>query len=143
MKAHGTIDVVSKMIFTRGEYHQAKRKYHGFYDVLKALFLTNTVIFIGCGMEDPDVMLLLEDVNIIGGSEKNHYVLVKDNSVSEIVKADWKNTYNIVPLEFGPSYSDLLGGLQELNGLVESESCLLYTSPSPRDRTRSRMPSSA
>ena len=26
---------------------------------------------------------------------------------------------------------------------VEYESCLLYTSPSPRDRTRSRMPSSA
>ena len=25
----------------------------------------------------------------------------------------------------------------------KSESCLLYTSPSPRDRTRSRMPSSA
>ena len=28
-------------------------------------------------------------------------------------------------------------------GLVKSYSCLLYTSPSPRDRTRSRMPSSA
>ena len=27
--------------------------------------------------------------------------------------------------------------------LVESITCLLYTSPSPRDRTRSRMPSSA
>ena len=27
--------------------------------------------------------------------------------------------------------------------LDESEPCLLYTSPSPRDRTRSRMPSSA
>ena len=27
--------------------------------------------------------------------------------------------------------------------LVLSETCLLYTSPSPRDRTRSRMPSSA
>ena len=26
---------------------------------------------------------------------------------------------------------------------VEEHSCLLYTSPSPRDRTRSRMPSSA
>ena len=25
----------------------------------------------------------------------------------------------------------------------EEEDCLLYTSPSPRDRTRSRMPSSA
>ena len=27
--------------------------------------------------------------------------------------------------------------------LVEGMTCLLYTSPSPRDRTRSRMPSSA
>ena len=27
--------------------------------------------------------------------------------------------------------------------LVSNHSCLLYTSPSPRDRTRSRMPSSA
>ena len=27
--------------------------------------------------------------------------------------------------------------------LTESRGCLLYTSPSPRDRTRSRMPSSA
>ena len=30
------------------------------------------------------------------------------------------------------------------SGLIESmKACLLYTSPSPRDRTRSRMPSSA
>ena len=28
-------------------------------------------------------------------------------------------------------------------GIGMSEACLLYTSPSPRDRTRSRMPSSA
>ena len=28
-------------------------------------------------------------------------------------------------------------------GWVEHDACLLYTSPSPRDRTRSRMPSSA
>ena len=35
---------------------------------------------------------------------------------------------------------------KEGNGLIENslyETCLLYTSPSPRDRTRSRMPSSA
>ena len=29
------------------------------------------------------------------------------------------------------------------NEVKENEDCLLYTSPSPRDRTRSRMPSSA
>ena len=30
-----------------------------------------------------------------------------------------------------------------LTGDTETKTCLLYTSPSPRDRTRSRMPSSA
>ena len=30
-----------------------------------------------------------------------------------------------------------------LHGLAKPDICLLYTSPSPRDRTRSRMPSSA
>ena len=33
--------------------------------------------------------------------------------------------------------------LQELSRLGVIQPCLLYTSPSPRDRTRSRMPSSA
>ena len=30
-----------------------------------------------------------------------------------------------------------------LEGWTQKNGCLLYTSPSPRDRTRSRMPSSA
>ena len=30
-----------------------------------------------------------------------------------------------------------------INKYINTETCLLYTSPSPRDRTRSRMPSSA
>ena len=32
---------------------------------------------------------------------------------------------------------------QQARGMMFRETCLLYTSPSPRDRTRSRMPSSA
>ena len=45
--------------------------------------------------------------------------------------------------DFEPSgFRDVLIG--NVNDIVEFlEDCLLYTSPSPRDRTRSRMPSSA
>ena len=32
---------------------------------------------------------------------------------------------------------------ETIDGLIKHNGCLLYTSPSPRDRTRSRMPSSA
>ena len=35
------------------------------------------------------------------------------------------------------------GSLTAMNSLERMRGCLLYTSPSPRDRTRSRMPSSA
>ena len=40
------------------------------------------------------------------------------------------------------SVGKIVKSLEE-NGLTENTLCLLYTSPSPRDRTRSRMPSSA
>src|SRR5665811_1759860 len=36
----------------------------------------------------------------------------------------------------------LVHALLKAGGLARSVTCLLYTSPSPRDRTRSRMPSS-
>ena len=43
--------------------------------------------------------------------------------------------------DFGVLHRNELSGA--LTGLTRVRSCLLYTSPSPRDRTRSRMPSSA
>ena len=39
--------------------------------------------------------------------------------------------------------SDLAGILDEVAAVKQSVACLLYTSPSPRDATLSRMPSSA
>ena len=53
-------------------------------------------------------------------------------------------------LAFGETAkSQVLTGVEKLTNAVGStlgasgKCCLLYTSPSPRDRTRSRMPSSA
>ena len=46
----------------------------------------------------------------------------------------------INPLYYGVAKAGVEQGLRWLSA---SNSCLLYTSPSPRDRTRSRMPSSA
>ena len=47
--------------------------------------------------------------------------------------------YNVIGLEMVPSA--VLVAVALIGG--SALSCLLYTSPSPRDRTRSRMPSSA
>ena len=52
--------------------------------------------------------------------------------------------YGKVGLGSATAYEGFLKSSFEIDGLIPEEKiCLLYTSPSPRDRTRSRMPSSA
>ena len=40
-------------------------------------------------------------------------------------------------------YAHQLSGLPQTQELLDTKDCLLYTSPSPRDKRQSRMPSSA
>ena len=54
-------------------------------------------------------------------------------------ETDWDSIYKVLETAFLDEENKVIMNLaQEL-----SNDCLLYTSPSPRDRTRSRMPSSA
>jgi len=121
IKAHGSIDDISKMIFTRSEYHQVKQSHSQFYEIIKAIFLTHTVVFIGCSLADPDVLLLLEDVKITGSSERPHYAIIKKNSMSTLELSDWRKTYNICALEYAPTHNDLLIDLQLLLEHVDRE----------------------
>ena len=52
-----------------------------------------------------------------------------------------ENVLNIVSREIALGEKLSNDVIKDLKELIET--CLLYTSPSPRDRTRSRMPSSA
>ncbi|MCX4065140.1 SIR2 family protein [Pseudomonas sp. S1Bt30] len=121
IKAHGSIDDISKMVFTKAEYHAAKENHSSFYTILKALLLTNTCIFIGCGMDDPDVLLLLEEVRITANPQRPHYALLKEGSHSSFVKSDLASAYNIKVLEYGPNHSDLISDLEALLDLVEGK----------------------
>ena len=54
-------------------------------------------------------------------------------------------TWDFPTLDTAPSEDGLSDVIKTIHWRITavSDSCLLYTSPSPRDRTRSRMPSSA
>lgn len=120
IKAHGSIDEISRMIFTKAEYHAAKEAHASFYAILKALLLTNTCIFIGCGMDDPDVLLLLEEVRITANPNRPHYALLKAGTHSPYVKQDLASAYNVRILEYGPNHSDLVTDLQELLAQIDA-----------------------
>ena len=64
--------------------------------------------------------------------DKNENLNLNDEFFSEITE------YFVKPAKNGSSL-----GVSRVTNLNDLESCLLYTSPSPRDATLSRMPSSA
>jgi hypothetical protein len=88
--------------------------------MLKAVFLLNTVIFIGCSFEDPDVMLLLAEVKITASSDRPHYVLVREGSQSAFAVEDWQQTYNVRALQYGPDHGALIQDLEDFLQRVDA-----------------------
>ena len=56
--------------------------------------------------------------------------------------AQFQNQDPFKPMESG-EFLGQIAQFSTVDGIHSLNTCLLYTSPSPRDRTRSRMPSSA
>lgn len=81
LKPHGTIDSISKMIFTLEDYGKARVEYSTFYEILTSLLHTHTFICIGCGLSDPDMQFIFEDYKY-KLAESPHFITFP-NPVSE------------------------------------------------------------
>ncbi|ULL13087.1 SIR2 family protein [Paenibacillus sp. H1-7] len=118
LKAHGCVSNTKQTILTRGDYFEARDKYSSFYRVLDSLFLVNTLLFIGNGLSDPDINLLLENANIAAKCSRPHYILSGDNWNMSVKKAI-KSTYNLEFLEYPAGQYDLIPeALNDLLSLV-------------------------
>ncbi len=106
IKAHGCVSDPQKIVLSRSSYYKARRDYPGFYDLLDALFLTNTLLFLGCGLSDPDIQLILENVNISAPSSHPHYALV-EKTRHRSIKAAIRVTHNIELVEYPTGRHDM------------------------------------
>ena len=77
-----------------------------------------------------------------GGAMKKKPVAMKSGGKMPMVKKNGKSVPAFAADGVGKMKK---GGVAKkmMGGAMKKKGCLLYTSPSPRDRTRSRMPSSA
>jgi len=94
VKAHGCVSDASRIVLTRSQYFRERQKHGAFYSALDALFLTNTVLFVGYGLSDPDIQLVLENATIAARSSHPHYALVEDTMQAD-VEAAARASYNI------------------------------------------------
>jgi hypothetical protein len=121
IKAHGCVSNISKIVLTKSQYFQVRQEYSNFYKVLDALFLTHTILFIGYSLTDPDIQLVLENVNISAPSPHPHY-FVTGNSLNEAIKEASKKAYNIEFIEFkAGDFSELNSSLADLVDFVNTK----------------------
>lgn len=98
-KMHGCVNDPTKIILSRSQYFRAKQEYGQFYNVLNALFMTNTVLFLGYSLSDPDMQLLLENTNISAPSAHKHFALIPNNLDTYIENA-LSCSYNVSFLKY-------------------------------------------
>ena len=106
------------------------------------------------GLNQSEVFLALQERENLGPTGMGHGVAIPHARISSLNSIIGLFAKLIKPIDFGSMDSqnvDLIfvliapheSGANHLKALAKVSSCLLYTSPSPRDLSTSRMPSSA
>lgn len=123
LKIHGDIGTPDKLIFTKTDYAKARSRHHNFYSIIEALLLTHTFIFLGAGLNDPDITLLLEDYNFKYGFTRKHYFVIPKNELTNIERDIYGDSMGLQFLEYDPknSHVQLLESIQDLILKVEEE----------------------
>jgi hypothetical protein len=120
VKAHGCVSDISKIVLSRSQYFRAKQEYYEFYALLNSLFMTNTLLFLGYSMSDPDIQLVLENASIFSRSTHPHYALVGDDIIPDIEES-MRKAYNIEFLKFpAGQYDEADKYIQELASQVDA-----------------------
>jgi hypothetical protein len=107
LKLHGSIDVPDRIVFTRADYTQARNKYWQFYSILESLSLTHTFLFLGCGLNDPDIKLILEDHAFTHKWAAPHYFVLSESSIPRSIIPAVQKNLNIVILEYTGGHGQL------------------------------------
>ena len=89
---------------------------------------------------DGDVDLAAGAVSLV---QRSTQTAATFEAVTSNVSTQLVNNQTIATIQFTSHVRNADGALVDGNYQLTLNGCLLYTSPSPRDRTRSRMPSSA
>jgi len=118
------------MIFTRSQYAEARTKYFDFYKVLESLIVTNTVLMVGVGLDDPDFQLLFEDTAARFRAGLPHYMTYGGKPHPDVARSA-RETRNIklLPYSSRNNHEELVESLEDLLRRVSDKRAeLLLTS---------------
>ena len=96
VKVHGDVDRCESLILGQADYRKAMFANESFRVFLTALFTTRTVLFVGCSLTDPDLLLFLEELKLkLGGHLGTHYALMRTHGMNLLERQDFESSYGI------------------------------------------------
>lgn len=121
VKIHGSIATPHTLIFTQKDYAEARVKNASFYATLDACLLSHTFLFVGCGISDPDINLLLENHNFRFPLARPHYFFTS-SKINKDMEHSLRNNRNLKCLRYSPEnhHEELSQLLKELVDVVDS-----------------------
>lgn len=120
IKLHGSIQNPNELIFTQREYAQARIQHASFYEALDACLLSHTFLFVGCGVSDPDISLLLENQRFKFPYSLPHY-FVTSQKINKSLQRSLRNNKNLKCIPYDPAnhHAQLSEGLEDLADRVD------------------------
>jgi hypothetical protein len=121
LKLHGCISAPDHLIFTQTDYASARTQHSAFYEAIAAAFLSHTILFLGCGLNDPDVRLILENYRFGFKGLPAHYFISPKTHHDHEIQA-YQESRNIKILQYNPreNHKFLIESLETLNTLIEA-----------------------
>lgn len=119
VKIHGCITDPANVVLDRVSYFNARRNNQGIFVTLSALMTVNTVVFLGYSLNDPDIQLILENINMFSTSQHTHYALIEKLDHKSLRNAN-KHSYNTEFLEYARgAHGSVPGLIRELRVAVD------------------------
>ena len=127
IKSHGSANDPEDLIFTSEDYSRARSKYSFFYGIIRSLALTHTFFFVGCGIDDPDIRMLFEDIKFTYGRIPQHFMTIPHGEVAPEVLREIGSVMQVKHISYSPDngHAELTESLAMLVQLVEQRRDML------------------
>ena len=96
VKVHGDIDRCDSIVLGQADYRTAMFANESFRKFLTALFMTRSVLFVGCSLTDPDLLLFLDELEFqLHGHFGPHFALMRTFGMNLYERGDYQKRYGI------------------------------------------------
>jgi hypothetical protein len=145
LKCHGTYERPETIVLGHDDYRRLIHENKAYRDTLATLFSQSTILALGCGVDDPDLDFLFNDLlTTFPAMPLGIYALVPENRYDEITRELWLAERGVRLLEYAPSDDShpevayFLQTLVERIGMPEAPSRRPAVSSLARDRAEGR-----